>query len=349
MLRPRILLPHGGCYHCISRVVDRRFIFGTAEMNYFHATMRRLEAFLGVRVLTYCLMSNHFHLLVEIPDPDSVPPLTAGELRRRLPFLYHGKRLVELLDELDRADAASCSGKSSQPLDAILDRYRSRMADLTVFLKELKQRFAQWYNLRNARCGILWEDRFKSVLVDGEDEHALMTMAAYIELNPVRAGLVDDPKDYRWCGYAEAVAGRKTARSGLIRMHTRTRAWQGRGETWRHVAPAYRIHLFGKGEQRIGTPGSTTGCRKGIDPKRVAKVIETERGRLATHELLRCRARYFCDGVVFGRAAFVEEIFESHRQQFSSKRKSGARTMRGGDWQGLSTIRDLRKDVFGQN
>lgn len=308
--------------------------------------MRKLEAFLGVRVLTFCLMSNHFHLLVEVPDPDSLPPLTTAELRRRLALLYDGKRLRELRDELDRAEAAARCSTSSPWLNEILARYEARMADLTVFLKELKQRFAQWYNLRNDRCGILWEDRFKSVLVDGEDEHALMTMAAYIELNPVRAGLVNDPKDYRWCGYAEAVAGRRTARSGLIRMHTRTRAWQGRGQTWRHVAPTYRIHLFGKGEQRTGAPNLTKSPRRGIDPKLVAQVIESEGGHLALHELLRHRARYFCDGVVFGRSAFVEKIFESRREQFSSKRKSGARKMRGGDWQDLSTMRDLRKDVF---
>lgn len=311
--------------------------------------MRKLEAFLGVRVLTYCLMSNHFHLLVEVPDPNSIAPLTAAELRRRLPLLYHGKRLSELRDELDQAEASASAGGASARLDEMLIRYEERMTDLTVFIKELKQRFAQWYNLRNDRCGILWEGCFKSVLVDGDDEHALMTMAAYIELNPVRAGLVEDPKDYRWCGYAEAVAGRTIARSGLIRMHSRIRAWQGRGETWHHVAPAYRMHLFGKAEQQAGNPHSNKRSRKGIDPKRVAEVVEGENGRLAIHELLRCRARYFCDGVVFGRPAFVEGIFETHREQFSPKRKIGARRMRGGDWQELSTLRDLRKDVFGKD
>ncbi|MEZ5431159.1 MAG: hypothetical protein R3F31_08270 [Verrucomicrobiales bacterium] len=55
-------------------------------------------------------------------------------------------------------------------------------------------------------------------------EAALLTMAAYIDLNPVRAGMVDDPKDYRWCGYAEAVAGGRRARRGLGTMleHTST-------------------------------------------------------------------------------------------------------------------------------
>ncbi len=60
----------------------------------------------------------------------------------------------------------------------------------------------------------LWEDRFRSVLVERKGQ-ALRAMAAYIDLNPVRAKICDDPKDYRWCGYAEAVAGGKEAREAV--------------------------------------------------------------------------------------------------------------------------------------
>ena len=55
------------------------------------------------------------------------------------------------------------------------------------------------------------------MLVEGSD-NPLQTMATYIDLNPVRAGLVDDPKDYRFCGYAEAVAGEVQARKGLRKI-----------------------------------------------------------------------------------------------------------------------------------
>ena len=61
-------------YHCVSRVVDGRFIFqssshGSTEAERFVQLMRRLEAFSGVRVLTFTVMSNHFHLLCEVPEP----------------------------------------------------------------------------------------------------------------------------------------------------------------------------------------------------------------------------------------------------------------------------------------
>ena len=68
----------------------------------------------------------------------------------------------------------------------------SRMGDVSVFMKELKQRFSIWYNKSHRRYETLWAERFKSVLVEGS-RSALRTVAAYIDLNPVRAGLVEDP------------------------------------------------------------------------------------------------------------------------------------------------------------
>jgi len=346
MIGGRLILERGGCYHCVSRVVDRQFIFGATEKEVFRATMRNLEAFLGVRVLTFCLMSNHFHLLVEVPDPKSVERLSEGSLRRRLPLLYRGKDLTVVIDELDRAEAHAGSSGSRVWLDEVLARYQARMGNLSVFFKELKARFTFWYNGHNDRCGTLWESRFKSVVVEG-DELALMTMAAYIELNPVRAGLVVDPKDYRWCGYAEAVAGRKPARMNLIAMHGITRAWQGRPLSWKEVGPAYRMHLFGKGEQRLGDARTKRGKRRGIDGDLVEDVVGKKAGELPMHEVMRNRVRYFCDGAVLGSPSFVEATFEKHRQHFGKQRKSGARPMRGADWKGLATMRDLRKQVFG--
>tara|TARA_B100001123_G_scaffold354875_1_gene407626 strand:- start:165 stop:374 length:210 start_codon:yes stop_codon:yes gene_type:complete len=67
----------------------------------------------------------------------------------------------------------------------------ARMGDLSFFIKELKQWFSIWYNRTHKRYGTLWAERFKSVLVKGVPA-SLKTIAAYIDLNPVRAGLVED-------------------------------------------------------------------------------------------------------------------------------------------------------------
>ncbi|MFV0338391.1 MAG: hypothetical protein ACK5LK_09150, partial [Chthoniobacterales bacterium] len=190
----------------------------------------------------------------------------------------------------------------------------------------------------------LWEDRFKSVLVEGSDE-ALMTVAAYIELNSVRAGLVEDPKGYRWCGYAEAVAGGVLAKKGLCRLLDQTSYGTNRKVNWGGVSRRYRRLLFEHGEERSYDTGDAREKRRGIARKRVKEVIASG-GKLSVTEVLRCRVRYFCDGAVFGGKTFVEKIFKTNRERYGPKRKSGARGMRGADWGELRTLRDLQKEVI---
>ncbi len=84
-------------------------------------------------------------------------------------------------------------------------RFTYRMHDLSEFMKTLLQRFTRWFNRTHERSGTLWEERYKSVIV--ESGVAARTIAAYIDLNPVRAGMVSDPADYRWSSYGEAVGG----------------------------------------------------------------------------------------------------------------------------------------------
>jgi len=189
---PRVKANGQGFYHCVSRVVEGRFIFqisdhGSVEAERFVQLMRCLEAFSGVRVLTYVLMSNHFHLLCEVPEPRT---LSEAEVLERIEAGFGPARRQTLQQELTRYRQQP-DGEAQ--IQRLLDRYRRRMYDISVFIKELKGRFAQWYNQRHDRYGVLWAERFKSVLLEGGE--ALAAVAAYIELNPVRASLCADPKD----------------------------------------------------------------------------------------------------------------------------------------------------------
>jgi hypothetical protein len=74
-------------YHCISRVVDRKLVFGPTEKEKFRTFMRMQENFTGCRVVAYCLMSNHFHLLLEIP-PAPEGGFSDEELLGRLRAIY---------------------------------------------------------------------------------------------------------------------------------------------------------------------------------------------------------------------------------------------------------------------
>jgi hypothetical protein len=174
-------------------------------------------------------------------------------------------------------------------------RLRARMGDASEFMKTLKQRFTIWYNRSHRRFGTLWAERFKSVLVE-DTAFALKTVAAYIDLNPVRAGLVEDPADYRWCSYGEAMGGSIHARFGIV-LVVRESDWVAAGD-------AYRLILFGKGStvRRNGQPSI---------PVEEAKKVLARQGRLPVSALLRYRVRYFSDGAILGSRDFVLAVGRS--------------------------------------
>jgi hypothetical protein len=220
-------------------------------------------------------------------------------------------------------------------------RYTCRMYDLSEFVKTLKQRFSQSYNRRHGRRGTLWEERFKSIVIQSPctDNQALWAVAAYIDLNAVRAGIVQDPKDHRFCGYGEAVGGSHLARQGIGSIFPDLDP-SGR---WRIVSKKYRKLLYVSGEaQGLSETGRPT--RPGIDPPKVKAVLDTG-GALPLNELLRCRVRYFTDGVVLGSRSYVDEVFGRYRERFGYKRKTGARSMKGIEGWRLCTARRLRLHV----
>ncbi len=305
---PRVKAEGQSFYHCVSRVVDRLFIFhasahGSAEAERFVRLMRRLEAFSGVRVLTYALMSNHFHILCEVPEAKA---LSEFELLERIEAGYGPARRQALEQELERLrQQPDCAG----PIQRLLGPYRRRMYDISIFLKELKGRFAQGYNRRHGRYGVLWAERFKSVLLEGGE--ALAAVAAYIDLNPVRAGLCADPKDYRYCGYGEALGkGCELARQGI-----RTILGQPETASWKEVSREYRKYLFVHGSL------NTKANHRAFDLRTAQTVVDEQNGELSLPEVLRCRIRYFTDGVILGNQAFVESHFSKLKTKLGYKRE----------------------------
>ena len=322
-----------GYYHCISRVVDRRFVFGEEEKEMFVKLMRRWEKFCRVRVITFCVMSNHFHVLVEVtPRPAQAPG--DEELLKHLGGIYGAGTIKELREQMELLRASG----SERALIALRESFLRRMWDISAFMKALKQQFTQWFNGRHSRKGTLLEERYKSVLVEGAGE-ALATMSAYIDLNPVRAGLCDDPKEYRWCGYAASVAGNCGARQGL---GTVIEALNRPGENARQVLAEYRMQIFGRGEQNgSDDPERAMRVRRGFASGKVERVI-AQGGKLDRWEMLRCRVRYFTDGAVMGSREFVNAVFKAERHRFGPKRKDGARRMRFVEGDTLRVLRDLR-------
>ena len=327
-------------YHCMSRVVNRDYVFGPLEREQFVEYMREYEQFCGVRVLTYCILSNHFHLLVEVPAKPS-EPLSADQLIARLEILSTTTWTPETVRQ--RIDLFRSAG-DAQGEREFIDRLCATMWDVSGFLQRLKQRFTQWFNRHKVRKGTLWEERFKSVLVEGTGD-PLVATAAYIDLNPVRAGLVQDPKDYRWCGYGAAAAGEQDAQDGLKAVMALGQKVPEERFNLTESLAQYRVRLYGQGEEREGTTETGEPVRKGFKKEEVLAVVAAK-GRVELEEYLRLRVRYFADGAVLGTQGFVDEIFTALRYRFGPKREDGARRM-GGLAQELYVLRDLRKRVFG--
>ncbi len=328
--------------HTMSRIVQRQYLIKDSEKEKLRDIIREQSYFTGLDIITMCLLDNHFHLLIEVPAPETIPELTVDELFKRLPYIYSDAKVKEFKTIFDQAAAIGDQDR----IERMLAGFAKRMHDVSFFMKEVKQRFSQWYNRRNDRRGTLWEERYKSVLVEGS-QTALMTMAAYIDLNPVRAGIVKRAEDYRWSGYGAAVGGDEVARKGLGRILDQSSRVSGDdfADNWKETAKLYRLWVYSEGVEI--TPDLEKGerGRKGFTHEEL-EAVERRDGKMPRARALLCRVRYFTDGAVLGSAAFVDEVFESNRSHFGSKRTSGARKMRGAKWDGLCVIRDLRKTVI---
>ena len=344
-------------YHCISRVVDRRFAFGDEEREAFRMFMRMYENFSGCRVLSYCVMSNHFHLLLEVP-PKPEDGISDELLLQRLGALHSEKFVAGVAAELAAARTeGGLLGGNEARVREIHERFTYRMESLSHYMQGLLIRFTRWFNRKHKRSGTLWEERFKSVIV--ESGTAARTLAAYIDLNPVRAGMVEDPAEYRWSGYGEAVGGGnkgngKKAREGLVRAYLCHNGTGFDSGKWRDVSRGYRRLLGMALERKSGrsTAGDSTNATEGKNQNAAETLESGETGHvlkeLSVAKILSHRVRYFTDGAVIGSREFVNHAFATSRERFSSKRKDGARKIRdlppeakGHLW----SMRDLRVEV----
>ena len=188
MRKARLVKQSGGIYHITSRIIEKKFLLNDSEKERFRELMWQLADFSGVSILTHCFMTNHFHLLIEVPEaPEWIGEDEIEQRLRSLPSSTSGPRSAS---EVFRhgLNVMKANHAAKMEIDAYCDSYRARMFDLTAYVKELKQRFSQNYNRRHERKGPLWEERFRSTLLEPA-MRPLLEVAAYIDLNPVRAGI----------------------------------------------------------------------------------------------------------------------------------------------------------------
>ena len=300
-MRPkRMLAPGVGCYHVISRIAGQRFLMDAEEKNRLLELLFRAAEFSGVDVLTFALMDNHFHLMLRVPQ---ARPVDDADLVRRMRVLYGDAKTDRILLDWERWEK---KGDGSRALKA-KTLLRARLFDLSEFCKTLKQHYSMSYNFRHGYSGSIWGARFKSMILS-PDYETLMTVGAYIDLNPVRASVVQDARDYAWSGWGQAHRGHAGARRGLRLLVSA--AYARRDATFEQAALVYGSAIqgfierpsakgFGSPEPRPETPA--------FEPAAVEAKLEAGEA-LALYELLRCRVRHFSAGLALGPLAFVRRL-----------------------------------------
>jgi putative transposase len=317
-------------YHVMSRTACGQYLFDDEAKGVFLKILRKQAGFCGVEVLSFCVMGNHFHLLIAVPEDRDIPD---AELLRRYRFLYDVKRCPPSSPNPDvLANLLEADEEAGQILR---DRILARMHDLSVFMRELKQRFGIWYNHRHENKGTIWAKRFTSVVVESTRE-ALSTVAAYIDLNPVRAELVSNPADYRYSSYGRALGGERDARVGYEAVFCGY-------SPWKRLLPSYNLILYGKG---YGSKGEVGKDRGRIDAEKLRQVMENG-GKLPLSEILRLRVRYFTAGAAIGSGAFLREVSGQWKERHGVERKKDAHSMRAGEWGELRSYRNLQVTPVG--
>jgi len=295
-------------YHVMSRTALDGFPLGDIEKDFMLDLIRRYAALYLVEILGFCLMGNHFHILVRV-----IPEYKFNDediLNRYVDF-YGDERIFA---------------------DGLVPSLRLKLSSLSEFMREIKVGFARFYNRRHNRRGYFWGDRFKSVIV--ENGQTLINCLAYIDLNPLRAGLVERPEQYRWnsLGYHLQTNNQDNFLStdfGLKEFNVRSKKERIR---------RYRRYVYEAGSLNRPERGSV----KVIEDK----VIKKERRRafeLSKSDRFRYRTRYFTDSGIIGSKEFVSNNYQRFKNLFESKHEKKPKPIKGLD--GIYSLKRLSEAI----
>jgi putative transposase len=287
---PRIMITgEPTAYHIMSRTALEGYPMDDVDKDFFVEQVVKLSKLYFVEVLGFCCMCNHFHLLVRM-RPDT--SCSGEDLKKRLTAFYN------------KTPAFYEDGQ--------LPFFREKLTNLSEYVREIKVRFARHYNKRHGRRGYFWGDRFKSLIV--ENGETLVNCLAYIDLNPVRAGLVSRPEDYRWNSIGYHVQSNN--RYDFLSLDFGLRQFGDMKDEER--LRRYRRFLY-----ETGAMEETTGGQKKRKTAIESSIVKKERKnnfQLTRARRFIYRTRYFTDSGIIGGKAFVTETYQKVKAPFHAKR-----------------------------
>lgn len=226
MTRPRnelVSVQDTPYYHVVSRCVRRSYLCGIDHIsgkNYEHRRqwiedrIRILSSLFAIDVCAYAVMSNHHHLVVKI-CPSQAVEWSDREVASRWTSLFKGPLLIQHW----------LSGKALNKLQVetvnnMIEVYRKRLSSLSWFMKCLNEPIARQANQEDGCTGHFWESRFKSQALLTEE--ALLSCMAYVDLNPIRAGIADTPEDSAHTSIKERIKPCFNREKAIKSQHTQS-------------------------------------------------------------------------------------------------------------------------------
>jgi REP element-mobilizing transposase RayT len=223
--KAKVSLAETPYYHCVARCVRRAWLCGQDEYtgkDYSHRkdwVLDRLRAStqtFAIEVCAFAVMSNHFHVVLFV-DIKRAQEWTEQQVIKRWTSMY---ALPTLVERYRSGEAKSLAEKDAAR--NIIEEWRDRLIDVSWFLRSVKEPLARQANAEDGCTGRFWEGRFKSQAL--LDNAGVLLAMAYVDLNPVRAGIAATPEASSYTSVQERIRTRKGNSSEL-----RLRSFQGKG------------------------------------------------------------------------------------------------------------------------
>lgn len=201
-------------YHCIARCVRRAFLCGVdgySGINYEHRRdwledklHQTAEAF-AIKLCAYAVMNNHYHVVLNVRS-DIAESWSNHEVVEHWHMLFSGTPISQQFEM-----GATLTKPEIESLNNDIAKWRKRLADISWYMRVVNEAIARQANTEDKCTGRFWEGRFKSQAL--LDDKALLSCMAYVDLNPIRAGIAKSPEGSEFTCVKKRIIAEKSKRS----------------------------------------------------------------------------------------------------------------------------------------
>lgn len=193
-------------YHCMARCVRRAWLWGFdqySDRDYSHRKtwvlerLAQLTSIFAIDICAYAVMSNHYHVVLHVDR-------TRARGWKHHEIVERWGRLFSVPETVQRRLQGLAGEAEGEAADAIVEHWRERLYDISWFMRALNEHLARRANAEDDCKGRFWEGRFKSQAL--LDDAGLLTAMAYVDLNPIRAGIAEAAESSQFTSIYQRIA-----------------------------------------------------------------------------------------------------------------------------------------------